>query len=88
MTPLDPLAPDQRAVVTLVLQHGRSYDDIAAMLGMPVDGVRARARAGLSALAPDTGLPPEITGVLADYVLGQQAPASSTAAASSSPGRP
>jgi hypothetical protein len=72
MSPLEPLAPDQRAVVSLVLQQGRSYDEIAALLGIPVDAVRARAQAGLAALAPANGLPGEITGPLADYLLGQQ----------------
>jgi hypothetical protein len=72
MSPLEPLAPDQRAVVALVLQQGRSYDEIAAMLGIPVDAVRARAQAGLAALAPANGLPGEITAPLADYLLGQQ----------------
>ena len=72
MSALEPLAPDQRAVVALVLQQRRSYDEIADLLGMPVDAVRARARAGLSSLARDNGLPAEITGPLADYLLGQQ----------------
>jgi Sigma-70, region 4 len=72
MSPLEPLAPDQRAVVALVLQQGRSYDEIAALLGMPVDAVRARAHAGLVALVADNGLPDEVTGPLADYLLGQQ----------------
>src|SRR5215208_4703297 len=72
MSPLEPLAPDQRAVVALVLQQGRSYDEIAALLGIPVDAVRARAHAGLAALAPANGLPGEITAPLADYLLGQQ----------------
>jgi len=72
MSPLEPLAPDQRAVVALVLQQGRSYEEIAALLGMPVDAVRARAHAGLASLAHDDGLPAEITGPLADYLLGQQ----------------
>jgi hypothetical protein len=72
MSPLEPLAPDQRAVVALVLQQGRSYDEIAALLGIPVDAVRARAQAGLAALAPGNGLPREITAPLADYLLGQQ----------------
>ena len=72
MSPLEPLAPDQRAVVALVLQQGRSYDEIASLLGMPVDAVRARAHAGLAALATDNGLPAEITAPLADYLLGQQ----------------
>ncbi len=74
MSPLEPLAPDQRAVVALVLQQGRSYDEIAALLGIPVDAVRARAQAGLAALAPADGLPGEVTGPLADYLLGQQPP--------------
>jgi Sigma-70, region 4 len=71
MSSLESLAPDQRAVVALVLQQGRSYDEIAALLGMPVDGVRARAHAGLASLARDNGLPGEVTGPLADYLLGQ-----------------
>ena len=74
MAPLEPLAPDQRAVVSLVLQQGRSYDEIASMLGIAPDAVRARAHAGLAALAPANGLPPEITGPIADYLLGQQPP--------------
>jgi len=74
MAALEPLAPDQRAVVSLVLQQGRSYDEIASMLGIAPDAVRARAHAGLAALAPANGLPPEITGPIADYLLGQQPP--------------
>jgi len=79
MSPLEPLAPDQRAVVALVLQQGRSYDEIAALLGIPADAVRARARAGLAALAPGNGLPSEVTGPLADYLLGQQGDADAEA---------
>src|SRR5829696_4574462 len=74
MTSLEPLAPDQRAVVSLVLQQGRSYDEIASVLGIAPDAVRARAHAGLAALAPATALPPEITAPIADYLLGQQSP--------------
>jgi hypothetical protein len=72
MAGLEPLAPDQRAVVSLVLQQGRSYGDIAELLGIPVEGVRARAHAGLAALAPSNGLPGELTGPIADYLLRQQ----------------
>ncbi len=72
MTPLESLAPDQRAVVALVLQQGRSYDEIATLLGIPAAAVRARAHAGLAALAPANGLPPEITAPLADFLLRQQ----------------
>jgi hypothetical protein len=74
MSPLQRLAPDQRAVVSLVLQQGRSYDEIAALLGIPLEGVRSRAHAGLASLARDNGLPAEVTGPLADYLLGQQPP--------------
>src|SRR5918992_819260 len=79
MSPLEPLAPDQRAVVALVLQQGRSYDEIAALLGIEVDAVRARAHDGLAALAPSNGLPGEITAPLADYLLGQQGDADAEA---------
>jgi len=79
MSPLDALAPDQRAVVALVLQQGRSYEDIADMLGLPVAGVRARAHAGLRSLAPDNALPDEITAPIADYLLGRQSPADAAA---------
>jgi hypothetical protein len=72
MSALEPLAPDQRAVLSLVLQQGRSYEEIASLLGMPVDAVRARAQAGLAALARDNGLPPAVTGPVADYLLRQQ----------------
>lgn len=72
VSPLDALAPDQRAVVELILGSRRSYAQIAELLGLPLDAVRARARAGLAALAPQNGLPPEVTGPLADYLLGQQ----------------
>jgi hypothetical protein len=79
MSPLDALAPDQRAVVALLLGQGRSYADIAQVLGLPVDAVRVRAHAGLAALAPENGLPGEITAPLADYLLGQQSPADAAA---------
>jgi len=82
MSPLDALAPDQRAVVALVLQQGRSYEDIADMLGLPVAGVRARAHAGLRSLAPDNALPDEVTAPLADYLLGRQSPADAAATSS------
>jgi hypothetical protein len=79
MSPLEPLAPDQRAVVALVLQQGRSYGEIAALLGIPTEAVRGRAHAGLAALAPGNGLPGEVTAPLADYLLGQQPPADADA---------
>jgi hypothetical protein len=79
MSPLDALAPDQRAVVALVLRPGGRYEAVATVLGMPVAAVRSRAHAGLAALAPRNGLPAEITGPLADYVLGQLSEADAAA---------
>ena len=70
--PLSALAPDQRAVVQLVLQQERSYDDLAGMLGISPDAVRDRARAGLDQLADAGGLTASERGDLADYLLGQQ----------------
>ena len=49
MTPLDTLAPDQRAVLELVLRQGRSYGELSELLGIPERDVRARADAGLRA---------------------------------------
>jgi hypothetical protein len=70
--PLDALAPDQRAVVQLVLQRDRSYAQIAEHLKISEDAVRARAHAGLSALAPEVELPADKIAQIADFLLGQQ----------------
>jgi hypothetical protein len=71
MTPLDTLAPDQRAVLELVLRQGRSYGELSELLAIPDRDVRARADAGLRALAgePAAGVD---TGRIADWLLGQQ----------------
>ena len=71
MTPLDTLAPDQRAVLELVLRQGRSYGELSELLAIPDRDVRARADAGLRALA---GEPPGgvDSGRIADWLLGQQ----------------
>ena len=74
MSGLETLPPDQRAVLQLILKQGRGYADLAGLLKIDPDAVRARAHAGLDALVPaDTGrgLPPERRGQVADYVLGQ-----------------
>ncbi|MEO8688598.1 MAG: sigma-70 family RNA polymerase sigma factor [Solirubrobacteraceae bacterium] len=70
--PLTALAPDQRAVVQLVLQRDRSYAQIAELLNISEDAVRARAHSGLSALAPDVELPADKLAQIADFLLGQQ----------------
>jgi hypothetical protein len=72
--PLASLTPDKRAAVELVLRRGLSYGELANLLSLPEDTVRARARAGLEALAPDLPPPPR-AGEIADWLLGQQAPA-------------
>jgi hypothetical protein len=66
---LERLAPDQRAAVELVLR-GRSYADLAGLLGIAEETVRERARGGLEALAPDLP-PPARAGQIADWLLGQ-----------------
>ena len=71
MTPLDTLAPDQRAVLELVLRQGRSYGELSELLGIPEREVRARADAGLRALAGEPA-PGVDSGRIADWLLGQQ----------------
>jgi len=74
MSPVETLPPDQRAVLQLVLQQGRSYEDLSRLLGISSDAVRGRAVAGLESLGPDAGprLSAERRGEIVDYLLGQQ----------------
>jgi hypothetical protein len=69
--PLDTLAPDQRAVLELVLRQGRSYGELSELLGIPERDVRERADAGLRTLAGDAPAGVD-TGRIADWLLGQQ----------------
>jgi len=80
MTSLESLPADQRAVLQLVLQRGRSYDDIARLLSMDRSAVRRRAAGALDALGPQTGLEDERRQVITDYLLGQLDPGAATAA--------
>jgi len=80
MTSLESLPADQRAVLQLVLQRGRSYDDIARLLSMDRSAVRQRAAGALNALGPQTGLEDERRQVITDYLLGQLEPGAATAA--------
>jgi hypothetical protein len=50
MTELNNLPPDQRAVLSLVLDRGKSYSEVADMLAIPESAVRDRAHAALDAL--------------------------------------
>jgi hypothetical protein len=57
MTELDRLPPDQRAVLSLVLDRGKSYAEVAELLGIPENTVRDRAHTALDALADDVAGP-------------------------------
>jgi hypothetical protein len=70
MASIDTLAPDQRAVLELVLRRGRSYDEIAQLLSIDRAGVRERALAALDALGPRTRVPAERRALITDYLLG------------------
>jgi len=73
--PVSSLPADQIAILELVLERGRSYDEIADLLGIDAHAVRARAHAAVDALGPN-GSGRKLTtarrGELADYLLGQQ----------------
>jgi len=81
MATFDQLSPEQRAIVELVLQQGKTYPELADMLGMPESRVRELARDALVELAPVSvrGVEEDWRGQLADYVLGQQSGPEATA---------
>jgi hypothetical protein len=72
MTSLATLAPDQRAVLELVLRQGRSYGELSELLGIPEREVRERAESALRALAGDPSDSSVDTGRITDWMLGQQ----------------
>jgi hypothetical protein len=72
MSPLSALAPDQRAVLELLLRQGRDYAELSELLGLPEAGVRSRAHSALAALAPERVAPVGEDGAVADWILGQQ----------------
>ena len=75
MATFDQLSDEQRAIVELVLQQGKSYDELSDLLALPERRVRELARDALVDLAPisASGVEEDWRGQLADYVLGQQA---------------
>lgn len=81
MATLDQLTAEQRAIIELVLQRGKSYEELAEMLGMADSRVQELARAALVTLSPVSAesVDEEWRGGLADYVLGQQSGPESTA---------
>src|SRR4051794_29655465 len=74
MATLDQLPAEQRAIVELVVQRGRSYDALADVLQVPSERVRELARDALSELSPRTAqrVDDQWRGKVADYLLGQQ----------------
>jgi hypothetical protein len=75
MATLDNLPADQRAVLQLVLQRGRGYDEIARLLSMDRAAVRERALNAFDALGPQTGVGDQRRALITDYLLGQLPPA-------------
>lgn len=51
MPRLDDLPPDLRATLSLLVDRGKTYDQVATLLGIPESSVRNRAHAALDALA-------------------------------------
>ncbi|HEV3048124.1 MAG TPA: sigma-70 region 4 domain-containing protein [Solirubrobacteraceae bacterium] len=74
MSRVDELPPDQRATLSLLLQQGKSYAQVAAMLAIPEQAVHDRAHAALAMLAPLLAreLTPEQRLAIGDYLLGAQ----------------
>jgi hypothetical protein len=77
MATLDQLPAEQRAIVELVVQRGRSYATLADVLQVPSERVRELARDALTELSPRTAQRVENKwrGQIADYLLGQQSDA-------------
>jgi hypothetical protein len=74
MAPLESLPPDQRAVLQLVLQRGRTYDEIAAMLSIDRAAVRDRALQAFDEIGPPNRLTAERRALITDYLMGQLPP--------------
>ena len=55
MPRLDDLPPDLRATLSLLVDRGKSYAQVAELLGIPETAVRDRAHAALDALAGPPG---------------------------------
>jgi hypothetical protein len=76
MTQIEDLAPDRRAVLSLILRRGRSYAQIATALQIDEDVVRDHAYGALEEIAGDAGdgLSAAEREQIADYLLAQQTP--------------
>lgn len=74
MPGFDTLAPDQKAVLQLLLKQGKSYGEIAGLLRLDAGSVRERALDALDALGADVpgSLSPERQDEVGDHLLLQQ----------------
>lgn len=81
MPTFDQLPAEQRAIIELVVQRGRSYDELADALQITPERVRELARDALVELSPRTAerVDSDRRGQIADYVLNQQSSAEATA---------
>jgi hypothetical protein len=81
MATLDKLSAEQRAIIELVLQRGKSYAELSDLLAMPEDRVRDLARDALVSLSPVSAkrVEDDWRGQLGDYLLGQQTGPEATA---------
>ena len=71
MADLDALAPDQRAVLQLVLGQGRDFDQLAGLLKISPHAVRDRATAGTETLVPPpAGVNASERDAIVAYLLG------------------
>jgi anti-sigma-K factor RskA/sigma-70-like protein len=81
MATFDKLSAEQKAIIELVLQRGKTYAELSDLLGMPEARVRELARDALVSLSPVSAsrVEDDWRGQLGDYVLGQQTGPESTA---------
>jgi hypothetical protein len=81
MATFDQLPAEQRAIIELVVTRGRTYDALADVLQVSATRVRELALDALVELAPVSSqrVDPQWRSQIADYLLGQQSGAESTA---------
>jgi hypothetical protein len=73
MARIDSLPAEQKAVLQLILQQGKSYRDLAGLLRIDENAVRRRAHAAVAALGPNAtpGVPDARRDEITDFLLGQ-----------------
>ena len=81
MATFDQLPAEQRAIIELVVTRGRTYDALADVLQVSSTRVRELALDALVELSPVSAerVDPQWRSQIADYILGQQSGAESTA---------